>query len=173
MILFVAQILSAIMGLYTQSLYAKHGPQWEENLLWSHIFSLMFSVAALPKLRAQYQKLASSKPLQLKLPVSAFANMGLEIPEQLAYLALNSLTQFFCIQGVNRLAAKSSALGVTVVLNVRKLVSLFLSIWLFGNALPAGVWFGAALVFLGGGFYAGWDSWRASLRKSGSRLKKE
>jgi len=43
---------------------------------------------------------------------------------------------------------------VTIVLNVRKLVSLILSIWLFGNKVPFGVLVGAAVVFLGAGLYA-------------------
>ncbi len=69
-------------------------------------------------------------------------------------LALNSLTQLACIRGVNLLAARSSALTVTIVLNIRKLVSLFLSIWLFGNKLAPGVLVGAAVVFGSGLLYA-------------------
>lgn len=42
---------------------------------------------------------------------------------------------------------------MTVALNVRKLVSLLLSIYLFGNSLSQGVLAGAVLVFLGGGLY--------------------
>ena len=69
-------------------------------------------------------------------------------------LLLNALTQYVCISGVNRLSAKSSSLTVSIVLNIRKLVSLVLSIWLFGNRLPPGVMIGAGLVFAGGGLYA-------------------
>lgn len=39
---------------------------------------------------------------------------------------------------------------------MRKLISLFASIWLFGNELPFGVMVGAAIVFTGGGLYA-WE----------------
>ena len=52
------------------------------------------------------------------------------------------------------LAARTSALTVTIVLNVRKLVSLFLSIYLFGNYLPPGVVVGAFIVFVAGGIYS-------------------
>ncbi len=82
-------------------------------------------------------------------------------------LGLNSLTQLACIRGVNLLAAKSSALTVTIVLNVRKLVSLFLSIWLFGNRLAPGVLVGAAVVFGSGGLYA----WEGSTREGGKKGK--
>lgn len=40
------------------------------------------------------------------------------------------------------------------MLNVRKLVSLFLSIWIFGNELPPGVLVGAAIVFGSAGVWA-------------------
>lgn len=40
------------------------------------------------------------------------------------------------------------------MLNIRKLVSLFASIWLFGNRLPIGVLLGAAIVFASAGVWA-------------------
>lgn len=52
------------------------------------------------------------------------------------------------------LSARTSALGVTIALNVRKLISLFLSIWIFGNELPPGVLVGAAIVFGSAGVWA-------------------
>ncbi|KAH2177358.1 hypothetical protein KXV50_002377 [Aspergillus fumigatus] len=75
------------------------------------------------------------------------------IPLQVAYLFLNALTQYLCIRGVHLLSAQTSSLTVTVVLNVRKLVSLLLSIYLFGNQLSPGVVIGAICVFAGGGLY--------------------
>lgn len=69
-------------------------------------------------------------------------------------MAANALTQYICIRGVNLLSARTSALGVTIALNVRKLISLFLSIWLFGNELPPGVLVGAAIVFGSAGVWA-------------------
>ncbi|MCJ1378361.1 golgi uridine diphosphate-N- acetylglucosamine transporter [Xylographa soralifera] len=190
-ILFIAQVLSAIMGLYTQSTYAIYGPHWSENLFYSHFLSLpLFLPFALP-LYAQFKRLLDSPLLELSLlpsgqfqsiheqPFSWIARLvpswlystedyplslpTLRIPVQLLTLVLNSLTQYACIRGVNLLGARSSALGVTIVLNVRKLVSLFISIWVFGNELPIGVMLGAAVVFASGAVYA-WE---------GSRTQKE
>ncbi|KAL2819887.1 UAA transporter family-domain-containing protein [Aspergillus cavernicola] len=76
-----------------------------------------------------------------------------DIPVQVFYLLLNALTQYWCIRGVHLLSAKSSSLTVTIILNIRKLVSLLLSIQLFGNALSHGVLVGAVLVFVGGAIY--------------------
>lgn len=82
-----------------------------------------------------------------------FPSFIAHIPMQAAYLFLNALTQYLCIRGVHLLSAQTSSLTVTVVLNVRKLFSLLLSIYLFGNHLSPGVVIGAVCVFAGGGLY--------------------
>ncbi|KAF1730268.1 UDP-N-acetylglucosamine transporter yea4 [Beauveria bassiana] len=103
---------------------------------------------------------ASAKPMIL------YRSFGLRVPSQLVNVAANILTQYACIRGVNLLAAASSALTVTIVLNVRKLVSLLLSIWLFDNTLAVGTVIGALLVFGGGAIYT-LDS-KSNLAKSSS-----
>ncbi|KAF9869817.1 protein phosphatase pp2a regulatory subunit b [Colletotrichum karsti] len=163
-ILFVAQILSAIMGLYTEETYKKYGPQWKENLFYSHLLSLPLFLPFTPSLTRQFRRLADSPPLSLPM-LGQTSSLGLaeelggglvklHIPSQLVYLATNVLTQYACIRGVNLLAAVSSALTVTIVLNIRKLVSLLLSIWLFGNRLAVGTLIGAVIVFGAGGLYS-------------------
>jgi solute carrier family 35 (UDP-xylose/UDP-N-acetylglucosamine transporter), member B4 len=163
-ILFIAQVLSAIMGLYTEETYRTYGPQWKENLFYSHLLSLPLFIPFLPSLTKQFMKLANSPPLQMPLPeLASYPNISpdiqrsmemLYIPSQIFYLVLNVLTQYACIRGVNLLAAASSALTVTIVLNIRKLVSLLLSIWLFGNRLATGTLVGACIVFFAGGLYS-------------------
>jgi UDP-xylose/UDP-N-acetylglucosamine transporter B4 len=160
-ILFLAQVLSAIMGLYTEETYKAYGPHWKENLFYSHLLALPLFLPFLPSMRRQFFKLAASPPLGLpnydsisQLPEEL--RKGLDtvyIPSQLVYLVMNVLTQYACIRGVNLLASASSALTVTIVLNVRKLVSLLLSIWLFGNRLAPGTLIGAFIVFFSGGLY--------------------
>jgi UDP-xylose/UDP-N-acetylglucosamine transporter B4 len=76
-----------------------------------------------------------------------------QTPSKVFFLLVNALTQYICIRGVYLLAAKSSSLTVTIVLNIRKLVSLLFSIYLFGNSLATGVLLGAGFVFLGGALY--------------------
>ncbi|KAI3393824.1 hypothetical protein diail_3600 [Diaporthe ilicicola] len=163
-ILFAAQVASAIMGLYTEDTYRKYGPQWKENLFYSHLLSLPLFIPFMPSMWRQYNKLASSAPLPLPIAsIFGFEKLpdGLQrgidriyIPSQLFYLAMNVLTQYACIRGVNLLAAASTALTVTIVLNIRKLVSLLLSIWLFGNKLATGTLLGACIVFFAGGLYS-------------------
>ncbi|CAD6441367.1 a342d5fe-c521-4ba9-ad0f-1838ba26c930 [Sclerotinia trifoliorum] len=161
-ILFIAQVLSAIMGLYTEETYKEYGPHWKENLFYSHLLALPLFAPFLPSMHRQLLKLASSTPLTLpiletlqSLPSDLLTKLShIYLPSQLVYLAMNVLTQYACIRGVNLLAAASSALTVTIVLNVRKLISLLLSIWLFGNRLSPGTLVGACLVFFAGGLYS-------------------
>lgn len=164
-ILFVAQVLSAIMGLYTEATYKKYGPQWKENLFYSHLLSLPLFLPFASSLVSQFKKLADSSPLPTLFSPEALPLESLPqplqqwlgkayLPSQLAYLIMNVLTQYACIRGVNLLAAASTALTVTIVLNIRKLVSLLLSIWLFGNRLATGTLLGAVIVFSAGGLYS-------------------
>lgn len=156
--------MSAIMGLYTEETYRKYGPHWKENLFYSHLLSLPLFIPFMPSMWRQFNKLADSGPLPL--PIAAIFGLEtlpgslqqgidkIQIPSQLFYMAANVLTQYACIRGVNLLAAASSALTVTIVLNIRKLVSLLLSIWLFGNKLAPGTLMGACVVFFAGGLYS-------------------
>lgn len=93
-------------------------------------------------------------PSSFDSPSFPTGSFCLQIPRPVLLLLLNATTQLLCIVGVNRLSAQSSSLTVSIVLNIRKLASLMLSIWLFGNTLPLGVLTGAAVVFIGGGLYA-------------------
>ncbi|OXV05299.1 hypothetical protein Egran_06934 [Elaphomyces granulatus] len=76
-----------------------------------------------------------------------------QTPVKIFYLLINAVTQYLCIRGVYLLAARSTSLSVAIVLNIRKIISLLLSIYIFENVLATGVLVGAILVFLGGGLY--------------------
>lgn len=154
MILFVAQLLSAIMGLYTEVTYRDYGPQWRENLFYSHILSLPLFIPFSGSMYRSFSRMAQTKALDLHSPWPMLDAIAARAPSQLVFLGVNVLTQYACIRGVNLLAAASSALTVTIVLNIRKLISLLLSIWLFGNSLATGTLIGALIVFSAGGLYS-------------------
>ena len=180
-LLFIAQLLSAIMGLYVQLTYARYGSHWHENLFYSHFLSLPLFVPFLPSLSQQFHKLLASPkiaPLALLQPSASHHGFGLTnstpsslppiskfptttpmVPQLVLALLANALTQYACIRGVNLLASRTSAVGVSIALNVRKLVSLFISILVFGNVLPTGVQLGAAIVFASAGLWA-WEEGR-------------
>lgn len=194
-ILALAMVLSAFQGIYADRLYAFYGrDHWKEALFYSHMLSLPIFFSSWSKLYSQWQVVASSPSvlqhfglaeLDSKInPVSSNGTFAYildlvstspelrsildHVPIQVSYLLMNALTQYLCIRGVHLLSAKSSSLTVTVALNIRKLVSLLLSIYLFGNQLGSGVLLGAVLVFVGGGLY-GIEG--ARLRKSATEKK--
>lgn len=168
------------MGLYVQLTYAKYGSHWHENLFYSHFLSIPLFLPILPSLSRQFVKILHApkvQPLSLLQPALAYSFANAEdknedqlplmmpllsqplIPSLLIALITNALTQFICIRGVNMLASRTSAVGVSIALNVRKLVSLFVSIKLFGNVLPTGLKVGAAIVFASAGLWA-WEEAR-------------
>ena len=181
-VLALAMVLSAFQGIYADRLYATYGrDHWKEALFYSHTLSLPLFLTSYPQLSSQWSVISSTPSLRSRLPdlatiplfslplspsSSKVLNMLRRaqkhtpvqtvldgLPVQVVYLAMNALTQYMCIRGVHLLNAKSSSLTVTIVLNIRKLVSLLLSIRLFGNHLTSGVLAGAVLVFVGGGLY--------------------
>lgn len=158
LILLIAQLLSAYMGAYVEDIYAEHGNYWHENLFYSHFLSLPLFLPLQPTLQRQYVRLAASPPLAQNtlalsvLPSAEHSYFG-QLPEAVFFLLANAALQLLCISGVNLLSAKSSAVTVTIVLNIRKLVSFILSIVLFGNKMSAQMIVGAAMVFGAGTLY--------------------
>ncbi|PWN49547.1 UAA-domain-containing protein [Violaceomyces palustris] len=78
--------------------------------------------------------------------------MGFGVPCFYPPLLLNVLTQLLCINGVNRLTSKVSSLSVTLVLVVRKALSLVISVLVIQGGKGGdnlGLWFGATSVLLG------------------------
>lgn len=145
-VLLFAAILMALLGLYNEETYKRYGKHWQENVFYSHLFGLPIFLFMLPRIITEFKGL-------LTYPES-FNILGFELPKQVVYLALNVLTQFFCVRGANMLAGNTTALTVSVVLLLRKFTSLLLSMWLFNNRLSATGSFGAFLVFFGAFLYS-------------------
>lgn len=176
-ILLLAQFMSAYMGAYTEDTYSTYGASWTENLFYSHLLSLPLFLPLAGTLQQQYQKLANTPPVdwrqygtridsplvsalaENKLLASLFTSVE-DMPQGVFFLLTNAVTQLACISGVNLLSAKSSAVTVTIVLNIRKLVSFIFSTLLFGHDLGTLMVIGSTLVFGSGALY-GWEtSWR-------------
>ncbi|KAL9090745.1 MAG: hypothetical protein Q9159_001801 [Coniocarpon cinnabarinum] len=173
-VLFVAQVLSAWMGVYTEATYREHGRHWREMLFWSHVGGLGFSIVLAPTLWRQGVRIwsldddttGSVLPEIVTKAVHPLTRTtlgqwmkSLAPPQGVMLLLLNALTQVACISGVNRLSAQTTAVTVTVVLNIRKLVSFLLSCVIFGNKMSEMMMIGASIVFGAGAVY-GWDGSR-------------
>ncbi|KXT06392.1 hypothetical protein AC578_6003 [Pseudocercospora eumusae] len=183
-ILLVAQFASAYMGAYTEDTYSQFKASWKENLFYSHLFALPLFLPLAGFLREQYRSLAETPHMNVEQYVvgvkqgrsttsAATNDMFLALlsllgsmPQGILYLFTNAITQLVCISGVNLLSAKSSAVTVTIVLNIRKLVSFILSTMIFGHKLNTTMIIGSTLVFGSGALY-GWEtSWRIPRQRS-------
>ena len=184
----LAQFLSAYMGAYVEDTYAQHGASWTENLFYTHFLSIPLFLPLSGMVRDQYARLAATPPLQIKslaklldgtLPEDVSTHIlhtlgpildG--IPQGLIFLSINAMTQLACIAGVNLLSAKTSAVAVTIVLNIRKLVSFIFSTILFGHELSGKMILGSVLVFGSGALY-GWEtSWRLPQKRRREQVQK-
>lgn len=161
-ILLVAQLLSAYMGAYVEDVYREHGKDWQANLFYSHLLSIPLFAGFTPVLSQQFARLQASQTFQVPPKVAAklppvVNNLLASTSQHVIYLTANAVTQLLCITGVNILSANTSAVTVTIVLNVRKLVSFLLSVWIFGNQMGGLMKVGAAMVFGAGALY-GWET---------------
>lgn len=161
-ILLIAQFLSAYMGAYVEDIYRDHGKDWKANLFYSHLLSIPLFAGFAPVLSQQFARLQASQSFEIPpnvvitLPPALYKALA-STSQHVVYLTANAITQLLCITGVNILSANTSAVTVTIVLNIRKLVSFMLSIWLFGNQMSGLMKVGAVMVFGAGALY-GWET---------------
>jgi hypothetical protein len=113
-----------------------------------------FFIPLLPRIIRDFRILAQSPPIHVPYILAEFFPFPVIIPRHLFFLLINVATQYLCVRGVNRLSAISTALTITIILNLRKFTSLALSVIIFGNTLATGVKIGAVLVGTGAAWYA-------------------
>ncbi|KIY44705.1 UAA transporter [Fistulina hepatica ATCC 64428] len=157
-------------------------PIWQESMFYLHFMALPMFYSVRADLSAQIRALNAAAPLSLSislphvipptmtigpglLPFKVFVTsrqpvfwLKLPIPAPYVPLVLNTATQLICSMGVNKLTTTVSSLTVTLILVVRKAVSLILSVMGFGNSRgPVDIVMllsGAGLVMLGTVGYA-------------------
>ena len=152
LLLSLALFTSGIMGLFQERTYGKYGRQhWHEALFYSHLFSLPLFLLQSRSLSNQIREANATPREWLSMcQTCRFNKLGLHVPSYYVRLALNVFTQLLCINGVNRLTSRVSSLSVSLVLVVRKAVSLVISVVLLnGQAGSISLWFGAAAVMVG------------------------
>ena len=104
---------------------------------------------ALPLFYFSRESIATELARSTAGPTVSFSSVPLVLPSTLLYLFANTLTQLLCVIGVNRLTGRVSSLTVTLILTVRKAVSLLLSVAVYGGQANTMMWSGATLVFIG------------------------
>jgi solute carrier family 35 (UDP-xylose/UDP-N-acetylglucosamine transporter), member B4 len=137
-----------------EKVYSTPYPLPIKKYLHEHFLGIPFFIPLLPRILRDFSHLAKSPPLQIPAIIAESSPLPLVIPRHLYFLMINVATQYICVRGVNRLSAISSALTITIILNIRKFTSLALSVAIFGNKLATGVKVGAILVAAGAAWYA-------------------
>ena len=80
---------------------------------------------------------------------------GIAVPKLWLYILGNCVTQYVCIRGVFVLTTECPSLVVTLVVTLRKFVSLLFSIFYFQNPFTIQHWVGTVLVFGGTALFSG------------------
>ncbi|KAE9391931.1 UAA transporter [Gymnopus androsaceus JB14] len=128
---------------YTYSTYARQPkssdgapasapPTWQESMFYLHFLALPMFVTVRKDLVSQFKALSSgpvaSYTVAVPPSISATIRPSLSLPAACFPLFLNTITQLLCAVGVHRLTTQVSSLTVTLILVVRKAVSLILSV---------------------------------------------
>jgi len=136
LMLITSLFATAILGILQERTYRAYGPCWREGIFYTHLLSLPIFVFLRNDISQGFRSLSVSAQ---RSPISL----------SYIFLAMNLLTQALCISGVNKLTSATSSVSTSVVLTVRKAVSLCLSIWYFGSDWNYSLVFGAGMVFVG------------------------
>lgn len=144
-ILTFALFMSARMGIFQEMLYVRHGKHPREALFFIHTLSLPGFLLTWGSIAEHVAKFSSSAPL----PALAHVPWLASVPRLWLYLLGNVLTQYLCVGSVFKLGSEATSLTVTLVLTLRKFMSLVFSIIYFQNPFTINHWIGTVLVFAG------------------------
>jgi len=161
-ILTLALVLSAAMGIAQDNLYQQYGRgHWEEALLHIHIMSLPMFALTTSNLTWEYALLKRQTTLlYLSVPclvpyssmvfAAGLSTCVMAIPTFIIPLSVTAVTQSVCVIGVHKLTSHVDSLMVSLVLAIRKALSLCLSVVILNRQSGnSSMWAGSGLV-LGG-----------------------
>ncbi|XP_030639858.1 UDP-xylose and UDP-N-acetylglucosamine transporter [Chanos chanos] len=151
-----ALLMSARMGIFQEMLYKQYGKHSKEALFYNHCLPLpgflLFSTDI------YNHAVLFSQSSAMEIPV-----IRQSVPVMWFYLLMNVITQYVCIRGVFILTTECASLTVTLVVTLRKFLSLIISILYFHNPFTVWHWIGTAVVFLGTLLYTEvWTNFQAA-----------
>jgi UDP-xylose/UDP-N-acetylglucosamine transporter B4 len=118
----------------------------DEFLFTSHVASLLPFIALRDDITLALHNALASEPLSLPF------QLPFAIPSRIAWLIFNSAAQTICLKGVFLTSAVVSPLTLTIILSVRKFLSVLFSITWFNN--PWSPMHNIATVLIFGGAFA-------------------
>lgn len=141
-LLTLALFVSAGMGIYQEQLYKRYGKHPFEALYYTHLLPLPAFLLMGGNILDHLKIAVDSAPVAV--PV-----LGISVPIVLLYILGNMVTQYMCISSVYVLTTECQSLTVTLVVTLRKFVSLVFSILYFKNDFTLLHWVGTFCVFYG------------------------
>ncbi|EDW86378.1 uncharacterized protein Dwil_GK15384 [Drosophila willistoni] len=141
-LLTIALLVTAYMGIYQEVIYSKYGKHPNEALFFTHMLPLPGFCIMATNIYQHFNVAIASETVAVPL-------VGWQFPLMLFYLACNVITQYVCIRAVYVLTTECASLTVTLVVTLRKFVSLLFSIMYFRNPFTINHWIGTILVFFG------------------------
>jgi len=141
-LLTVALILSTRMGIYQEDLFTTYGKHAKEALFYTHALPLPFFLFLYPDIVHHWQICLNSSPIIIPI-------IQVRAPIMILHLAANVCLQYICIFSVFVLTTECTSLTASLVLTIRKFISVLFSIWYFQNPFTGLHWIGTGLVFGG------------------------
>ena len=135
-------LASASMGIFQETLSNAYGKHVRESMFYCHALPLPGFIVMCKDIADHATAFSASQPVHL-IPGS------LVVPKLWLYLALNAMTQYICARSVFTLTTETTSLVVTLVITLRKFLSLLISIYYFSNPFTTSHWIGTSLVFVG------------------------
>lgn len=140
--LIIALIASSYLAVLQERMYTKYGKHPREAMFYIHAMSLPIFAFMGNDIYNYAIKFTYSHSF-------AFLGYNTGIPYLWMKLLGACIGQWLCILFVYRLNSEVDSLTVTLVVTIRKFLSLLISIFWFGNVFTIQHWIGAALVFGG------------------------
>ncbi|CAD6199956.1 unnamed protein product [Caenorhabditis auriculariae] len=137
-----ALLASAYLAICQQQMYEVYGKHPDEAMFITHFVSLPLFLIMGGDILSAADKLSASKPYPI---LSSF----LPVPSLWVDLFASCILQYLCIKYVYQLNSRVDSLTVTLVVTLRKFLSLIVSIIYFKNPFTPTHWLGAVLVFAG------------------------
>ncbi|EDW62340.1 uncharacterized protein Dvir_GJ16752 [Drosophila virilis] len=145
-LLSVALLVTAYMGIYQEVIFKRHGKHPREALFFTHMLPLPGFLIMASNIAQHWKIAVASETVAVPMPGISWS---LAFPLMLFYLLCNVVTQYICISSVYVLTTECASLTVTLVVTLRKFVSLLFSIVYFRNPFTLSHWLGTVLVFFG------------------------
>ena len=136
-----ALLASARMGIFQETLAKVYGKHPRESMFYCHALPLPGFLFLYRDICYHAVAFSSSEPIDLFGVTS--------LPKHWLYLIANAMTQYVCARSVFTLTTETSSLVVTLVITLRKFLSLLISIYYFSNPFTTNHWIGTLFVFVG------------------------